>query len=138
MSTPEVDPKFYENDAIKAGIQQHLEKLGANQIIFEKLIHHACTKTTTTYGDIAPLIGLPSSGNHMGTVIGTELWHIGEWCKSRGWPPLTSLVVKANLNVPGPGFWKMMEQEGISFANQKVRTRWYHGQVFAYFDRNPA
>ncbi len=133
MSTPEIDPAVFDNETVKKAITQYLDEIGPLQIVFEKLIHHAGTRTTTTYGDIAPLLGLPSSGNHMGSVIGTHLWHIGEWCKTRGWPPITSLVVKANERVPGPGFWKMMNQEGISLGNQKARTAWYHDQVFSYF-----
>lgn len=137
MSTPDVVVAT-DNPTIQQALTDYLKALGPNQVIFEKLIHHACMKTTTTYGEIAPLLGLPPTGNHMGSVIGHELWVIGEWCKSRGWPALTSVVVKANVGVPGPGFWTMMKQEGLSLSTQKARTNWFHSQVFAYFDRPAA
>lgn len=98
--------------------------------IMATLIMHACEGRVTTYGELAPVVGLPNKGNHMGAAMGNILGDIFRYCQDKGLPYLTSLVVYktgGDKGIPGNLFWELYDDrvkpalpEGsgyISYAN---------------------
>lgn len=67
--------------------------------------------TPLTYGQIAPKIELPKTGNYMantlGEILGVIMYVEAKYHKR---PPLPALVVKADSGLPGPGFFKLARE----------------------------
>lgn len=114
----------------------------ANKMLVKKitrfLIHKAQYRKTTTYEEIAIAFNLPSSGNALGGTLSPILGDIFHWCKQRGQPHLTSIVVRKSgqdAGIPGAGFWKLAMDESILDSKQfkEMVTQSYHKQVFDYW-----
>lgn len=117
--------------------------------ILAALIAHACEGRVTTYGELAPIIGLPAKGHHMGAVLGNVLGDIFRFCNDKGWPHLTSIVVYktgGDKGLPGGLFWELYddhlkEAHGVDIEKLSTRTREQkreelkrmHAEVFFYF-----
>ena len=80
-------------------------------LVYCKLIGAALNGKTVTYQDIAPIMGLPSSGHLMGAEIGRLLDEINEDEHRRGRPMLSATVVGSSA-VPGDGFFKLARRLG--------------------------
>ena len=110
--------------------------------IYRFLVHKAQNKQTTYYEEIAikfQSLGLYTSGSALGACLTPILDDIFNWCKNRGHPPLTSIVVRksgADAGFPGRGFWDAYGMPDIHNleANQKQRiVNFCHKQVFDYY-----
>lgn len=110
--------------------------------IYRFLVQKAQNKQTTYYEEIAVKfqhLGLHTSGSALGACLSPILDDIFKWCKNRGQPPLTSLVVRksgADEGLPGKGFWDAL---GMSTLNYRTSERKFaivkvlHQQVFNYY-----
>jgi len=106
------------------------------------LILKAQNEQTTNYEEIALKFGLPSIGNGLGAALSPILGEIFDWCKKRGQPPLTSIVVRksgADEGLPGQGFWdlintdiKFISKDFIKYQKQ-IATELFQNQVFEYY-----
>jgi len=91
----------------------------ATSTISARLIVLAMERRTTTYEELAGLVGIPNRGNQMAKTIGGLLTHIFHFCIEKNWPHLTSLVVRksgTNAGLPGSGFWNLLEEVGAEEA----------------------
>lgn len=66
--------------------------------IWQILVGMADTRRTTTYGELADMLGYGGAG-----VLGRQLGHIMFLCDQADIPPLTVLVVNAESGLPGEG-----------------------------------
>lgn len=66
--------------------------------IWQILVGMAHTRRTTTYKELASLLGYAGAG-----VLGRQLGHIMFFCAQNELPPLTALVVNAETGLPGEG-----------------------------------
>ena len=73
-------------------------------LIFSELITAARYRGTITYQEIAQIMGLPQSGNYMGSQLGWILGEISEDELSHGRPMLSAIAVGVN-GKPGQGFY---------------------------------
>ena len=78
----------------------------AYHLIYSELIAAARYRGSVTYQEIAKIIGLPLSGNHMGHEIGQLLSEIAEDEFIADRPMLSAIAIKANGS-PGPGFFNL-------------------------------
>lgn len=88
------------------------------------LISKASTKSIITYGELADTIGFEGAG-----VFRDILGHIYYYCQHNELPPLTSIVVKHDIGLPGDGFLEEgMELEEIPAKQMKVfdyKYKWF-------------
>lgn len=96
-------------------------------LVYCKLIRAAQDDETMTYGDIAPILGLPPSGNYMGVEIGKLLDEINEDEHGQGRPMLSALVV-GTRGMPGDGFFKLARALGRLQENAKEAERHFWRQ----------
>jgi alkylated DNA nucleotide flippase Atl1 len=66
--------------------------------IWQILTGMAYNRQTTTYGEIADILGYEGAG-----VLGRQLGHIMFFCAQNKLPPLTVLVVNGDTGLPGEG-----------------------------------
>lgn len=78
----------------------------AYYLVFSELITAARYRGTITYQKIARLMGLPLTGNYMGSRVSRLLRDIAEDETAAGRPILSAIVVNAK-GVPGKGFFDM-------------------------------
>jgi hypothetical protein len=71
--------------------------------VISDLVRAAEYRGLTTYQDIAVLMGLPTSGSHMGSETGRILGEISEDEVRAGRPMLSAVCVSVD-GKPGPGF----------------------------------
>ncbi len=72
--------------------------------VLAELVRAAQYRGVTTYQDIAVIIGLPQSGQHMGAEIGHILGEISEDEVQAGRPMLSAVAVNVSGKA-GPGFF---------------------------------
>lgn len=84
---------------------------GQYSIVFAELVNAARYRGTVTYQELAELIGIPVTGNYMGTEIGHLLGEISEDEHSRKRPLLSAVAVGVD-GTPGPGFFSMARKIG--------------------------
>ena len=92
-------------------------------LVLGELVRAAQYRGLTTYQDIAPLVGLPQSGQHMGKEIGLILGAISEDEVSAGRPMLSALAVNVNGD-PGPGFFGLARKLGRLDQNGDTSAFW--------------
>jgi len=80
-------------------------------LVYAELIGAARYRGTITYQEIAGMIGLPSSGSHMGREIGQLLGEIAQEEHQNGRPMLTAIAVGVS-GEPGPGFFRLARELG--------------------------
>ena len=80
--------------------------------VYALLIRSAEERTTVTYGDVAAILGLPPSGQHMARETGRMLGAITHREHACGRPMLTAAVVSSSDKRPGPGFYGLARQMG--------------------------
>lgn len=117
--------------------------------VYRFLIMRAMIGELTCYEEIAIKFDLPAVGNSLGKTLSPILEHIFLWCKRRGQPHLTSIVVRksgADAGIPGRGFWVLAlkgstfediadatSQEKIAKQMKVTLTSAYQKQVFDYW-----
>ena len=79
--------------------------------VLAELVRAAQYRGVTTYQDIAVIMGLPTSGSHMGKEVGWILGEISEDEVRAGRPMLSSVAVGVNGKA-GPGFFTLARQLG--------------------------
>ena len=77
--------------------------------VLAELVRTAQYRGVTTYQDIAVIMGLPQSGNHMASEVGRVLGEISEDEVEAGRPMLSSVAVGVK-GKPGPGFFRFASQ----------------------------
>ncbi|MBZ0282892.1 MAG: hypothetical protein K8L97_19285 [Anaerolineae bacterium] len=80
-------------------------------LVYSELINAARNRGKTTYQQIAEIMGLPLSGNHMGLEVGQMLGEISEDENNQGRPMLSSVVTRADGSV-GDGFFALARDFG--------------------------
>ncbi len=68
---------------------------------------------TTTYGKIAPLVGLDMESAHDRAFIGQILGEISESEHQEGRPLISALVVSNDKMIPGQGFFNLAKRIGL-------------------------
>lgn len=100
------------------------------------LIGKAMSGTLATYEELAISTGLPSQGKAMSQAVSTILYDLLRWCKDRGYPPLTSLVVRKSgtaKGIPGNGFWEEIGKSDLNLEERRELTKQYHDEIYRLF-----
>jgi hypothetical protein len=83
-------------------------------------------KLTITYVPLAKMLGLFAGGSELAGLLG----EIQEECYQSGAPILTSLVIKVNLGVPGPGYFSHLRSLGAEIGlSPKEEFEFWLGQM---------
>lgn len=93
-----------ENNPDYESVEYHL--------VYAELIHVARHRGTVTYQELAHIVGLPLSGNHMGKRIGELLGTIAQNEVSHNRPMLSALAVNT-AGKPGSGFLPWAKELGL-------------------------
>jgi hypothetical protein len=99
--------------------------------VLAELVRAAQYRGVTTYQDIAVIMGLPSSGSHMGRETGHILGEISEDEVESKRPMLSAVAVGVN-GKPGPGFYALAKQLGLMKATDHELTFWEGQRRAAY------
>ena len=91
--------------------------------VYLELIIAARNNTTITYIDVARIMGLPESGNHMGAETGHMLGEISENEYNNGRPMLSVLALQTNYDKPGKGFYTLACQLRILDKNATAKEK---------------
>jgi len=59
----------------------------------------AANRQTLTYSMLSQLVGVPARG------LAHILDHVALYCRDRGYPSLTAIVMRKDVGQPGLGFW---------------------------------
>ena len=99
--------------------------------VLAELVRAAQYRGLTTYQDIALLMGLPQSGNHMGKEVGLILGEISEDEVRAGRPMLSSVAVGVNGKA-GSGFFGLARELGRLDQNKDESAFWKEELLAAY------
>jgi len=99
--------------------------------VMAELVRAAQYRGTTTYQDIAVIMGLPASGSHMGRETGYILGEISEDEVISGRPMLSSVAVSVN-GKPGPGFFTLVRDLGLLQSGEEETDFWKRQRDAAY------
>ncbi len=99
--------------------------------VMAELVRAAQYRGTTTYQDIAVIMGLPASGSHMGRETGYILGEISEDEVISGRPMLSSVAVSVN-GKPGPGFFTLARDLGLLQSDEDEAGFWKRQRDAAY------
>lgn len=103
-------------------------------LVYMELIITAQHRGTTTYPDLAALMGLPLQGNHMQKQVGIMLGEISEDEVRQGRPMLSAVVIGVKSGEPGPGFFTLATQLGLLKEESKdARDRFWENQLQAVY-----
>ena len=80
-------------------------------LVYSKLLTAARYKGTVTYQEVAQIMGLPTSGNFMGTEVGHLLGQIPEDEHRNGRPILSAIAIGVS-GMPGSGFFELARSLG--------------------------
>ncbi len=92
-------------------------------LVYNELITAARYRGTFTYQEIAQIMGLPLSGNHMSNQIG---WMLGEITRDEvlnGRPMLSAIAVNVH-GKPGPGFFPIAKELGNLKEDEDESNFW--------------
>lgn len=92
------------------------------QLVYAELIAAARYRGTVTYQEIASIMGLPLSGNHMGKEVGYILGEVSEDEVKQGRPMLSSVAVGVS-GEPGDGFYVFAAELNKSMGNTVEEKR---------------
>lgn len=103
--------------------------MAINRTLYEELRRVAQRRTLTTYGDVAPLVGIPRITPAMVGKLGQALDDIGRYEHRAGRPLLAALVVRKAEGTPGPGFYSLAcELELLSSDRDEAARRQFFEQ----------
>ena len=91
--------------------------------VLGELVRAAQYRGVTTYQDIALMMGLPTSGSHMGAETGHVLGEISEDEVRSGRPMLSAVAVGVS-GKPGRGFYELARQLGRIHTNDEDLAFW--------------
>ncbi len=91
-------------------------------IVFSELISTASRRGIITYQEIAKIIGLPLSGNYMGSQIAGIAGQISTDEHTAGRPMLTTILVNVR-GIPGPGFFELARILGRLHSSDSADER---------------
>lgn len=97
------------------------------------LIRAAQSRGTTTYGEIAVIMGLPPQGNHMSKETGHLLGEIAEDESRAGRPMLTAVAVTI-AGTPGVGFFRITRDLGKFGDGTNDEESFWRQQLEAVYD----
>lgn len=100
-------------------------------LIYSELIRAARHRGTVTYQELAHVVGLPLSGNHMGNRIGDLLGTVAQNEVKQQRPMLSALAVNTN-GKPGSGFLPWAEKLGL-FKDGDDPTSFWESQCKACY-----
>lgn len=117
---------------------KNLTTTAVSQKVLRILIETAQNRTTITYEDLAKrLPGFPTAGSALGQALIAPLYDVLHWCKDRGVPPLTSLVVRksgADQGIPGRGFWEAYTPNlPVTDTLKHALIQILHEEVYEYY-----
>ena len=92
--------------------------------VYCKSIQAARNKQPITYGEIAKIMGLPPSGDHMAKETGQILGEISEYEHLHNRPLLSAVVVRSDKKIPGEGFFTLARELGELEENMDEWTFW--------------
>ncbi len=92
-------------------------------LAYNLIIGAAARRQIIRYTELAPLVGLKRSGNHMGNEIGRLLREICENEHRAGRPLLSSIVVNSS-GKPGPGYFEYARSLGKLPADGDEKEFW--------------
>lgn len=99
--------------------------------VFAELVRAAQYRGLTTYQDIAPIMGLPATGAHMGAEVGHILGEISEDEVRSGRPMLSAVAVGVS-GKPGPGVYVLAKELGLMKADDDELKFWEEQRNTAY------
>lgn len=103
-------------------------------VVFSELIATAQRRGAVTYQEIAKLIGLPLSGNYMGSRIAGIAGEISTDEHHAGRPMLTSILVNTT-GKPGAGFFRLARTLGRLESSDRVdELRYWEAEKKATHD----
>lgn len=80
--------------------------------IRQRLLEIARRRGYTTYGEIAPLVGLDTENPDDRNAMSQILADIARAEQAAGRPMLTAVVIRADQNMPGDGFFTIAQEFG--------------------------
>jgi hypothetical protein len=92
-------------------------------VVYSELVRAARYRGVTSYQRLAQLMGLPLSGNRMGSEVGKILGEISEDEVGYGRPMLSAVAVGVSGR-PGPGFAALARQLGLLDADGDADRFW--------------
>jgi hypothetical protein len=101
--------------------------------VMAELVRAAQYRGLTTYQDIAVIMGLPSSGSHMGRETGYVLGEISEDEVVAGRHMLSSVAVGVN-GKPGPGFFGLARDLALLGPGEDETGFWQQQRDAVYKD----
>jgi len=102
-------------------------------LVYCELIKAAQNRSTIGYQDVAAIMGLPMTGNHMARETGQMLGEISQNEHARGRPMLSALVVRVDGS-PGPGFFVLARDLGkLKDGTKEDEKRFWQGERDAVF-----
>lgn len=99
--------------------------------VLAELVRAAQYRGSTTYQDIAIIMGLSATGSYMGSETGHILGEISEDEVAAGRPMLSSAAVGVN-GKPGPGFFVLARELGLLKAGEDETVFWHKQRDAAY------
>lgn len=92
-----------------------------NQRIYEKIKQVAQYGDTTTYAAIAPIAGLDMENPDDRNTLGAILDEINNNEHTNGRPMISAVVIRADRNIPGEGFFTCARNLGLYSGNNDLR-----------------
>ena len=115
-----------ENNSDYETVEYHL--------VYSELVRAARHRGTVTYQELAHVVGLPLSGNYMGSRIGDILGTISENEVNQGRPMLSAIAVGVNGKAGG-GFFSWARELGlIDNDNSEDEQDFWEDQVQQIYD----
>jgi len=99
--------------------------------VLAELVRAAQYRGSTTYQDIALIMGLPATGSHMGKEIGQILGEISEDEVMADRSMLSSIAVGIN-GKPGPGFFTLARDFGLLRSGEENLDFWQQQREEVY------
>jgi alkylated DNA nucleotide flippase Atl1 len=99
--------------------------------VMAELVRAAQYGGVTTYQDIAVIMGLPTTGNHMGRETGQILGEISEDEVNAGRPMLSSVAVGVTGR-SGSGFFTLARELGLLQEGEEETVFWRQQCAAAY------
>jgi len=101
--------------------------------VYRELINAARYKGIVTYQELAQMMGLPISGQHMGSQVGWILGEISEDEHAAGRPMLSAVAVAVS-GEPGEGFYELARKLGLlgEVPSEESRKFWRRQKEAVY------
>ena len=89
------------------------------EILWPELVKTAQSRGQMTYAKVRDLLDYSNC-----LPIIPALWNITEFCRKRGYPPLTAIVVSQKTGVPSEGFTSVMGRNVESMQAEVYEFDW--------------